>query len=93
MPKFEIRVARILEGGECPAGYQAGDTWIHEYEGPPLTIPNFCAWAFHEMVPCLFVLAYGGRFPWEDAGRATMCCSDSKNPAVFEIRRLDTEAE
>ena len=56
----------------------------------PETFPNFCAWAFHEMVPALFALKYGGRFPWEtEPGVAHISCSDSKNPVVFKITLMD----
>jgi uncharacterized repeat protein (TIGR04076 family) len=42
------------------------------------------------MVPVLFTLKYGGRFPWEsEPGVARISCSDSKNPVVFKITLME----
>ena len=45
----------------------------------------------NEQIDGRLPLGYGGRFGWEEPGRATMCCSDSKNPVVFKIKRLDMD--
>jgi len=91
MSYFRITVSKILEGGTCPAGLKVGDEFILEDSRPPMTIPNFCAWAFHEMFPILLTLKYGGRFPWEEKGNANYSCSDSKNPVVFHMEFVEEE--
>jgi len=51
MSKFKVEIEKILERGVCPFGFKAGDTFVYEDKGVPQTFPNFCAWAFYEMVP------------------------------------------
>lgn len=86
---FKITVQEIQGTGSCPFGFKVGNTFIHQDQSPPRTIPNFCAWAYHEIHPALFILKYGGTFPWEaEKNVATACCSDSKNPVVFRIELI-----
>jgi uncharacterized repeat protein (TIGR04076 family) len=87
---LRITVKEIQGTGECHFGFKPGDVYVHPDENPPRTIPNFCAWAYHEIHPVLLTLKYGGRFPWEEGNAATACCSDSKNPVVFRIELLQT---
>jgi uncharacterized repeat protein (TIGR04076 family) len=86
---FKITVKEIQGTGACKFGFKAGDVFIHPDQSPPKTIPNFCAWAYHEIHPCLITLKYGGRFPWEEGNVAVACCSDSKNPVVFRIELVE----
>ena len=86
---FKITVKEIQGAGTCRFGFKAGDVFIHPDQSPPSTIPNFCAWAYHEIHPVLLTLKYGGRFPWEEGNVAVACCSDSKNPVVFRIELLE----
>jgi uncharacterized repeat protein (TIGR04076 family) len=89
--QFKITVKEIQGSGTCRFGFKVGDVFIHPDESPPRTIPNFCAWAYHEIHPCLLTLKYGGRFPWEEEGVAVACCSDSKNPVVFRIELIEKQ--
>jgi len=87
---FKITVQEIQGRGLCNFGFKVGDWFIHPDQNPPRTIPNFCAWAYHEIEPALFTLKYGGTFPWEmEKNVAVACCSDSKNPVVFRIELID----
>lgn len=86
---FKITVKEIQGTGTCKFGFKAGDVFLHPDENPPRTIPNFCAWAYHEIHPALLTLKYGGRFPWEEDNVAVACCSDSKNPVVFRIELIE----
>ena len=86
---FKITVKEIQGGGTCSFGFKVGDVIIHPDQNPPRTIPNFCAWAYHEIHPVLLTLKYGGRFPWESQYVAVACCSDSKNPVVFHIELME----
>ena len=86
---FKITIKEIQGTGTCKFGFKAGDVFIHPDQSPPSTIPNFCAWAYHEIHPVLLTLKYGGRFPWEEINVAVACCSDSKNPVVFRIELIE----
>jgi len=87
---FKITVKEIQGRGTCNFGFKVGDVIIHPDQNPPKTIPNFCAWAYHEIHPVLFTLKYGGNFPWEtEKNVAVACCSDSKNPVVFRIELIE----
>ena len=87
---FKITVKEIQGRGTCNFGFKQGDVILHPDTSPPRTIPNFCAWAYHEIHPALFTLKFGGSFPWEtEKNVAVACCSDSKNPVVFRIELVE----
>jgi uncharacterized repeat protein (TIGR04076 family) len=86
---FRITVKEIQGTGKCNFGFKTGDVFIHADRNPPRTIPDFCAWAYHEIHPVLLTLKYGGRFPWEEGNVGVACCSDSKNPVVFRIELIE----
>ena len=90
---FKISVKEIQGAGTCPFGFKPGDSILHSDLNPPRTIPNFCAWAYHEIHPVLLTLKYGGRFPWEESNVAVACCSDAKNPVVFRIELIETQGD
>jgi len=88
---FKITVKEIQGRGTCNFGFKQGDVILHPDTNPPRTIPNFCAWAYHEIHPVLFTLKFGGSFPWEvEKNVAVACCSDSKNPVVFRIELIES---
>jgi uncharacterized repeat protein (TIGR04076 family) len=87
---FKITVKEIQGRGICNFGFKKGEVILHPDTNPPRTIPNFCAWAYHEIHPALFTLKFGGSFPWEtEKNVAVACCSDSKNPVVFRIELIE----
>ncbi|HSR11752.1 MAG TPA: TIGR04076 family protein [Thermodesulfobacteriota bacterium] len=87
---FKITVKDIQGTGKCNFGFKKGDVILHPDTSPPRTIPNFCAWAYHEIHPVLFTLKFGGSFPWEtEKNVGVACCSDSKNPVVFRIELIE----
>lgn len=87
---FKLTVKEIQGRGICNFGFKVGDVIMHPDQSPPRTIPNFCAWAYHEIHPVLLTLKYGGSFPWEtEKNAAVACCSDSKNPVVFRIELIE----
>jgi uncharacterized repeat protein (TIGR04076 family) len=50
---------------------------------------KLCPHAVHVLYPTVDVLRFGGTYPWEDdPDKATVCCPDSNNPVVFEVRRI-----
>jgi uncharacterized repeat protein (TIGR04076 family) len=85
--RVEIRIARILEKGECPFGHKVGDEFIY-----PEDRGRICASAMHSIFPAIRVLQFGGSFPWEgDPDRAVVCCPDARNPVVFDLKRVEAE--
>ena len=86
MAKFCIEVEKILEGGECPFGYQVGDRFEYDVSDRMVTFPDFCGWAYREMFPILIALRFGADLPfYQDPKTARITCSDAKNPVVFRI--------
>ena len=85
-PEILITVREVMGGGEGPCGYKPGDSWLVADYGAP---EGLCTWAIAALAPYLATLRFGGRLPWEDEpDRALACCSDPKNPVVFELRRM-----
>jgi uncharacterized repeat protein (TIGR04076 family) len=81
-----ITVLDVLESGEPPCGYRAGDSWlVTDFHAPE----GMCMWALNAIAPFLATLRCGGVFPWEsDRDRAVVCCPDPGNPVVLELRRV-----
>jgi len=59
---FKITVEEIKGEGRCNFGLMVGNTIIHPDQNPPRTVPNFCAWAYHEIHPVLLTLKQDGSF-------------------------------
>jgi len=74
---------------ECPNGHVVGDRWIVDGRTPE----GMCLSAFHSLSPFLMTLRFGGRFPWEPEGEATVCCPDSQVVNVFRLERVESEQE
>lgn len=82
--KIEIEIIKILEKGKCPIGHEVGDKFKWPEDNGKL-----CPHAYHVLYPTVDVLRFGGAYPWEDdPDKAHICCPDSNNPVVFEIRRI-----
>jgi uncharacterized repeat protein (TIGR04076 family) len=81
---IEVKVASIK--GTCGAGYKVGDiarVTEHGVDG------KICIHALYSMLPAVFALMYGARFPWlSDPDKKTHACPDAANPVVFEITRV-----
>ncbi len=77
-------IAKVTsQKGTCAAGHRAGDEFVIGQQ----TTAGLCSWAFYSLFPFAEVLQFGGSFPWEDEGKATVACPDPDNPVVFELRR------
>ncbi|MEA1959418.1 MAG: TIGR04076 family protein [Chloroflexota bacterium] len=78
-------IARVIsQKGECVAGHKVGDEFVMGETTPP----GMCSWAFYTLFPFTETLKFGGKFPWEDEGVATVACPDPANPVVFELRAV-----
>jgi len=81
---IEVKVASIK--GTCGAGYKIGDIARVTEQGVEGKI---CIHALYSMLPAVFAMMYGARFPWlSDPDKKTHACPDAANPVVFEITRV-----
>jgi len=81
---IEVKVASIK--GICGAGYKVGDIARITEQGVEGKI---CIHALYSMLPAVFAMMYGARFPWlSDPDKKTHACPDAANPVVFEITRV-----
>ena len=81
---IEIKVASIK--GACGAGYKVGDIARVTEQGVEGRV---CIHALYSMLPAVFAMMYGARFPWlSDPDKKTHACPDAANPVVFEITRI-----
>jgi uncharacterized repeat protein (TIGR04076 family) len=87
--EVRITVLDVLESGEPPCGYRAGDSWtVTDFNAPA----GMCTWALSAIAPFLATLRFGGVLPWEsDPDRTVVCCPDPANPVVFELRRTGSD--
>ncbi len=77
-----VRVAEVK--GECGI-HKAGDTCTFTETGVQGRI---CIHAMYSMLPKVFAMMYGARFPWlQNPDLAVHACPDAANPVVFEVRR------
>jgi uncharacterized repeat protein (TIGR04076 family) len=79
----EVRVAEVK--GTCGAS-KVGDTARVTDRGVEGKI---CIHALYSMLPAVFAMMYGARFPWlSNPDKKTHACPDAANPVVFEITRV-----
>ncbi len=77
-----VRVAEVK--GECGI-HKAGDTCTFTETGVQGRI---CIHAMYSMLPKVFAMMYGARFPWlQNPDLAVHACPDAANPVVFEVQR------
>jgi len=87
--KLQITVKEVK--GICELGHKVGD--VIEFNGP-FQKGFLCPQAYAALQPFIYVMRFGGEVPWErDKNKASFCCSDHRNPVIFEIERLERLAE
>jgi uncharacterized repeat protein (TIGR04076 family) len=79
-----IRITLKSQLKGCPNGHAVGDEWIVDGKTPE----GMCLSAFHSISPFLMTLRFGGSFPWEPEGEATVCCPDPQVVNVFRLERV-----
>ncbi len=84
-----VRITLQSQLRNCPNGHAVGDTWLVEGKTPA----GMCLSAFQSRAPFLMHLRFGGDFPWEEAGEATVCCPDPQVANVFRIERVGPDPE
>ncbi len=83
--RYEVAIKVISQQGTCVQQHKVGDEWVIKSKTPE----GICLGAFSVLYPSARVLMFGGSFPWSsDPDVATVTCPDTKNPVVFELRRL-----
>ena len=83
---YDVAVKVVSQKGHCEHGHKVGDEWIVNGGKTPAGI---CIGAFIAFATDIRILRHGGAYPWSSDSDATqIACPDSKNPVVFEVRRL-----
>jgi uncharacterized repeat protein (TIGR04076 family) len=88
--RYPVRVTLVSQLKKCPNGHSVGDQWVIERKTPG----GMCLSAFNSLMPFVMTLRFGGNFPWERDGEATVCCPDPEVVNVFRLERAgDADAE
>ncbi len=83
--RYKVSIKVVSQKGTCALEHKIGDQWVIESKTPE----GICLAASDALFPSIWVLMYGGTFPWEsDPDVTTIACPDPANPVVFELRRL-----
>ena len=82
--RYDVRITLVSQIAKCPNGHRVGDAWLVERKTPA----GMCLSAFNSLSPFLMALRFGGSFPWEEEGEATVCCPDSKVVNTFRLERV-----
>ena len=83
--RYEVVAKVISQKGTCVYEHKVGDEWVIGTTTPA----GICLSAFQAMLPDVRVLMFGGSFPWQnDPDISVIPCPDTKNPVIFELRRL-----
>ena len=86
--RYDVAIKVISQKGTCANEHKVGDEWVINAQLDKTT-GGICLDAFGVLYPYFKTLMFGGSFPWsDDPDAATVACPDSKNPVVFELRRL-----
>ena len=84
--RYKVAVKVTSQEGTCVRGHKVGDEWVIGEATPG----GMCMAAFNDILPYLWVLMWGGSFPWTPDPDifSGVACSDGKNPVLFELRRI-----
>lgn len=85
-----IEIQLVEARGTCVAGHKVGDTFRVPGGTPRFSCDGLCIHALYSMLPKIFAMRYGARFPWEAEGQQALshACPDAANPHTFELRRI-----
>ena len=87
MSRIKVTVVSVAE--PCSGGLKAGDTFYVNND-PCLVLEGasgVCLELIHAIIPAAMTMAYEGKFPWEENGRATIACPDAKSRVVVTLER------
>lgn len=71
--------------GSCSWGHKAGDRL--ELSGH--NTGGLCGFFYHDIFPSIILLQFGGQYPWGDADRVDLECTDRFNAVTIELQRVD----
>ena len=67
--------------------HNEGEVYTVEVDGQKPV--GFCTWAWHDIVPEVTTLRFGGSFPWmRREGTIIASCSDGAKPVIFKLERV-----
>lgn len=85
---YKVAIKVVSLKGTCVRGHKVGDEWIVDESTPG----GICMAAFGSLYANLYLLRFGGVFPWgSDPDTIECACPDPVNAAVFEVKRLRKE--
>jgi uncharacterized repeat protein (TIGR04076 family) len=84
--RYTVKIKVISQSGTCAWGHKVGDEWTVDGTTPA----GVCLPAFYALFPDMRVLTFGGTLPHsnEDVDITRVTCPDTRNPVVFELRRI-----
>ncbi len=88
--RYSIAIKVISQQGYCLAGHKVGDEWLIEYKENKWKTPaeGICPSGFNSLYPNLRVLEFGGVMSEAAPDILQATCPDSRNPVIFELRRI-----
>jgi len=84
---FDVAIKVVSQRGKCRHKHYVGEEWLFNGKSPG----GICFSALVAMIPMMSAVRYTGEaVAWtkDDPDIAQAACPDSKNPVVFEIRRI-----
>jgi len=82
---YDVAITVKSQSGICHYKHKPGDRWMVDGSTPA----GVCLSAFNGMFKDIWMLRFGGRYPWsEDVDIVAFTCPDVDNPVVFEIQRI-----
>jgi len=86
-PQVGNRIVATIKDvkGTCSVGHKPGD----EFEISAHNTGGLCGFFYHDIFPYIVMLQFGGTFPPEWGGGATLTldCMDRDNVVTIELRR------
>jgi len=84
----DIILKVIKQEGNCAAGHKVGDEITISFEKNEIK-GKMCLHALYSVLPKVFAMAYGAKFPWlDDADVSTHACPDAHNPLTYQVTRI-----
>jgi len=84
---MKVKVTVKSKKGNCTLDHKVGDEIIISEQGIEGKI---CIHALYSMLPKIFAIMYGAKFPWVKNGeKPKHACPDGKNPVIFEFEKIE----
>lgn len=84
---MKVRIKVVSQKGICHLNHKIGDEIIISEDGIK---GNLCIHALYSMLPKVFAIMYGAKFPWvKDGENPKHACPDGLNPVIFELEKIE----